>query len=67
MGEAIREKINERMKLLQAIVPGCDKVTGKALDHMSSPYKIKFIDSGVDGVLLLGVATLVAAVVALSR
>ncbi|KAK9066362.1 hypothetical protein SSX86_013684 [Deinandra increscens subsp. villosa] len=26
-----REKISERMKLLQAIVPGCDKVTGKAL------------------------------------
>ncbi|XP_076889736.1 basic helix-loop-helix protein 80-like [Bidens hawaiensis] len=25
-----REKISERMKLLQAIVPGCDKVTGKA-------------------------------------
>lgn len=26
-----REKISERMKLLQALVPGCDKVTGKAL------------------------------------
>ncbi|CAL5373109.1 unnamed protein product [Camellia sinensis] len=26
-----REKIGERMKLLQALVPGCDKVTGKAL------------------------------------
>ncbi|KAD1274144.1 hypothetical protein E3N88_43075 [Mikania micrantha] len=26
-----REKINERMKLLQDIVPGCDKVTRKAL------------------------------------
>ncbi|CAO2818336.1 unnamed protein product [Amaranthus hypochondriacus] len=26
-----REKISERMKMLQAIVPGCDKVTGKAL------------------------------------
>ncbi|XP_076960953.1 transcription factor BC1-like [Bidens hawaiensis] len=26
-----REKISERMKLLQGIVPGCDKVTGKAL------------------------------------
>nr|GEV04782.1 transcription factor bHLH137-like [Tanacetum cinerariifolium] len=26
-----REKISERMKTLQAIVPGCDKVTGKAL------------------------------------
>ncbi|XP_052176767.1 transcription factor bHLH137-like isoform X2 [Diospyros lotus] len=27
-----REKISERMKLLQSLVPGCDKVTGKA--HM---------------------------------
>ncbi|XP_021720145.1 transcription factor bHLH62-like [Chenopodium quinoa] len=26
-----REKISERMKLLQDLVPGCDKVTGKAL------------------------------------
>uniref|UniRef100_M1CKP1 BHLH transcription factor Upa20 n=1 Tax=Solanum tuberosum TaxID=4113 RepID=M1CKP1_SOLTU len=26
-----REKISERMKILQALVPGCDKVTGKAL------------------------------------
>ncbi|OVA17390.1 Myc-type [Macleaya cordata] len=26
-----REKISERMKLLQSLVPGCDKVTGKAL------------------------------------
>nr|WIE96072.1 basic helix-loop-helix transcription factor [Loropetalum chinense var. rubrum] len=26
-----REKISERMKLLQALVPGCDKVIGKAL------------------------------------
>ncbi|KAK9054606.1 hypothetical protein SSX86_025685 [Deinandra increscens subsp. villosa] len=26
-----REKISEKMKMLQAIVPGCDKVTGKAL------------------------------------
>ncbi|KAK1310512.1 hypothetical protein QJS10_CPA08g00429 [Acorus calamus] len=26
-----REKISERMKLLQGLVPGCDKVTGKAL------------------------------------
>ncbi|KAL2459621.1 transcription factor bHLH [Forsythia ovata] len=26
-----REKISERMKALQALVPGCDKVTGKAL------------------------------------
>ncbi|KNA03217.1 hypothetical protein SOVF_211310 isoform B [Spinacia oleracea] len=26
-----REKIGERMKMLQALVPGCDKVTGKAL------------------------------------
>ncbi|GKB06059.1 transcription factor bHLH137-like protein isoform X1 [Tanacetum coccineum] len=26
-----REKISERMKTLQAIVPGCDKITGKAL------------------------------------
>ncbi|XP_042063582.1 transcription factor bHLH137-like [Salvia splendens] len=25
-----REKISERMKLLQTLVPGCDKVTGKA-------------------------------------
>ncbi|XP_042000972.1 transcription factor bHLH137-like [Salvia splendens] len=25
-----RERISERMKLLQALVPGCDKVTGKA-------------------------------------
>ncbi|GMH23467.1 hypothetical protein Nepgr_025310 [Nepenthes gracilis] len=28
---ARREKISERMKLLQALVPGCDKATGKAL------------------------------------
>ncbi|XP_061338988.1 transcription factor BC1-like isoform X2 [Gastrolobium bilobum] len=26
-----REKINEKMKMLQRLVPGCDKVTGKAL------------------------------------
>ncbi|EPS73774.1 hypothetical protein M569_00982 [Genlisea aurea] len=26
-----RERISERMKLLQALVPGCDKVTGKAV------------------------------------
>nr|GMD92441.1 transcription factor bHLH137-like [Ipomoea batatas] len=26
-----REKISERMKVLQGLVPGCDKVTGKAL------------------------------------
>ncbi|KAM7483496.1 hypothetical protein LguiB_008079 [Lonicera macranthoides] len=26
-----REKISERMKLLQSLVPGCDKVVGKAL------------------------------------
>lgn len=26
-----REKISQRMKILQALVPGCDKVTGKAL------------------------------------
>ncbi|XP_073015872.1 uncharacterized protein [Primulina eburnea] len=26
-----REKISERMKLLQTLVPGCEKVTGKAL------------------------------------
>lgn len=26
-----REKISERMKMLQALVPGCDKVTGKSL------------------------------------
>ncbi|XP_042953756.1 transcription factor bHLH137-like isoform X2 [Carya illinoinensis] len=26
-----REKISERMKILQGLVPGCDKVTGKAL------------------------------------
>ncbi|XP_019235553.1 PREDICTED: transcription factor bHLH137 isoform X2 [Nicotiana attenuata] len=26
-----REKISERMKILQSLVPGCDKVTGKAL------------------------------------
>ncbi|KAJ8476840.1 hypothetical protein OPV22_020567 [Ensete ventricosum] len=26
-----REKISERMKVLQSIVPGCEKVTGKAL------------------------------------
>ncbi|XP_015882268.1 transcription factor bHLH137 isoform X2 [Ziziphus jujuba] len=26
-----REKISERMKMLQKLVPGCDKVTGKAL------------------------------------
>nr|XP_048335577.1 transcription factor bHLH62-like [Ziziphus jujuba var. spinosa] len=26
-----REKINERMKFLQDLVPGCDKITGKAL------------------------------------
>ncbi|CAA2983370.1 transcription factor bHLH137-like [Olea europaea subsp. europaea] len=28
---ARRERITEKMKLLQALVPGCDKVTGKAL------------------------------------
>ncbi|XVF08624.1 hypothetical protein REPUB_Repub07fG0018800 [Reevesia pubescens] len=26
-----RERISERMKILQRLVPGCDKVTGKAL------------------------------------
>ncbi|KAK6924611.1 Myc-type, basic helix-loop-helix (bHLH) domain [Dillenia turbinata] len=26
-----REKISERMKMLQGLVPGCDKITGKAL------------------------------------
>ncbi|KAI4343563.1 hypothetical protein L6164_010897 [Bauhinia variegata] len=26
-----REKISERMKMLQRLVPGCDKITGKAL------------------------------------
>ncbi|XP_052205467.1 transcription factor BHLH089-like [Diospyros lotus] len=26
-----RQKISERMKLLQSLVPGCDKITGKAL------------------------------------
>ncbi|KAG8087823.1 hypothetical protein GUJ93_ZPchr0010g9069 [Zizania palustris] len=26
-----RERISERMRMLQALVPGCDKVTGKAL------------------------------------
>ncbi|XP_011002105.1 PREDICTED: transcription factor bHLH137-like isoform X2 [Populus euphratica] len=26
-----REKISERMKILQLLVPGCDKITGKAL------------------------------------
>jgi len=26
-----REKINERMKLLQDLVPGCNKITGKAM------------------------------------
>jgi hypothetical protein len=26
-----REKISERMKFLQDLVPGCDKVTGKAV------------------------------------
>ncbi|GJN38505.1 hypothetical protein PR202_gb27554 [Eleusine coracana subsp. coracana] len=26
-----RERISERMRVLQALVPGCDKVTGKAL------------------------------------
>ncbi|GAU25485.1 hypothetical protein TSUD_71390 [Trifolium subterraneum] len=26
-----REKISERMKILQQLVPGCDKITGKAL------------------------------------
>lgn len=25
-----REKISERMKFLQNLVPGCDKITGKA-------------------------------------
>uniref|UniRef100_J3MU05 BHLH domain-containing protein n=1 Tax=Oryza brachyantha TaxID=4533 RepID=J3MU05_ORYBR len=30
-GELRREKISERMKLLQDLVPGCSKVTGKAL------------------------------------
>ncbi|THU48259.1 hypothetical protein C4D60_Mb09t24360 [Musa balbisiana] len=29
--EVRREKINERMKLLQGLVPGCSKVTGKAV------------------------------------
>nr|GMD68598.1 transcription factor bHLH137 [Ipomoea batatas] len=29
--EVRREKISERMKILQGLVPGCDKVTGKAL------------------------------------
>ncbi|GMI75693.1 hypothetical protein HRI_001238600 [Hibiscus trionum] len=28
---ARREKISERMKILQSLVPGCDKVSGKAL------------------------------------
>ncbi|RRT35727.1 hypothetical protein B296_00051636, partial [Ensete ventricosum] len=28
---ARREKISERMKMLQGLVPGCEKVTGKAL------------------------------------
>ncbi|XP_020979992.1 transcription factor BPE-like isoform X1 [Arachis ipaensis] len=28
---ARREKINERMKILQDLVPGCNKVIGKAL------------------------------------
>ncbi|MBA0590117.1 hypothetical protein Gorai_018836, partial [Gossypium raimondii] len=30
-GQVRREKISERMKLLQNLVPGCNKVTGKAL------------------------------------
>ncbi|MFS7910473.1 putative transcription factor bHLH family [Helianthus anomalus] len=34
MGEAIREKISERMKLLQAIVPGCDKALPNAASLM---------------------------------
>ncbi|RWV88139.1 hypothetical protein GW17_00049797 [Ensete ventricosum] len=29
--EVRRKKISERMKMLQGLVPGCDKVTGKAL------------------------------------
>ncbi|PQP94626.1 transcription factor bHLH137-like [Prunus yedoensis var. nudiflora] len=28
--QARREKISERMKLLQSLVPGCDQITGKA-------------------------------------
>lgn len=29
--EARREKISNRMKFLQALVPGCSEVTGKAV------------------------------------
>ncbi|KAL5724468.1 hypothetical protein ACHQM5_007728 [Ranunculus cassubicifolius] len=45
-----REKISERMKLLQSLVPGCDKVTGKALmlDEIinyvqSLQYQVEFL------------------------
>ncbi|KAF9607123.1 hypothetical protein IFM89_032239 [Coptis chinensis] len=45
-----REKISERMRLLQGLVPGCDKVTGKALmlDEIinyvqSLQYQVEFL------------------------
>ncbi|GMP34248.1 hypothetical protein CsSME_00007200 [Camellia sinensis var. sinensis] len=47
-----REKISERMKQLQALVPGCDKVTGNALvlDEIinyvqSLQYQVEFLSS----------------------
>nr|WQQ41754.1 bHLH12 protein [Camellia japonica] len=47
-----REKISERMKQLQALVPGCDKVTGKALvlDEIinyvqSLQYQVEFLST----------------------
>ncbi|XP_010249180.1 PREDICTED: transcription factor bHLH137-like [Nelumbo nucifera] len=47
---ARREKISERMKMLQGLVPGCDKITGKALmlDEIinyvqSLQYEVEFL------------------------
>ncbi|CAD5163665.1 unnamed protein product [Musa acuminata subsp. malaccensis] len=45
-----REKISQRMKLLQSLVPGCDKITGKAqvLDEITNyvrslQYQVEFL------------------------
>ncbi|XP_076898075.1 transcription factor BC1-like [Bidens hawaiensis] len=43
-----REKISERMKLLQAIVPGCDKVTGKALMLDEIINYVQFLQNQVE-------------------
>ncbi|MCD9640620.1 hypothetical protein HAX54_026026, partial [Datura stramonium] len=45
-----REKIGERMKFLQDLVPGCNKVTGKAACLMRSlttcnPFSVKLSSS----------------------